>query len=548
MLRFVMAFALGSGVVNGAGDAHAAETRTIALHGGVVPANTEDIRFDRFEVPVIDAVGNVAFVSDLEGADLNGSESAIFVAGESGPRAIVRQRDAIGSAAPGAGFAGFSALNLSPSGHIAFIGAMDGASAGADSGIFRIAPEGDVELVARAGDRIPGSSHDDRYGAFFTGPAINSEGAIAFFPAIDAATGQLSSGLVGTPAGLGSVVSLISQAGDPAPGTEPNTVFLAQGFENPFSSRTVIDGRGRSLVHGFVEGPDSPFVDDSGLWRSTDQGGLELLARVGDSVPGLPETTFLSFAQLPRLNENGDVTFAAFVTGPNTQLFDVCISRALDERLETVACTGQEVIGADIRFGDLSLPNINHRGEVSFQAVLVGSGIDPLNEKGIWVQPVDSDAAPRLAVRAGEEAPGTEADVVFRAFATHVLNGEGQLAFVGAVGGPSVSTANGNVLGIWAEDTAGELHLVARDGDQMEVSPGDIRTIASLGFQSNTGNSDGQPTGFNDAGLLTFRATFTDGTSGIFVSQISAVPEPGAPCAGLMSLLLLVVLRRKLLT
>ncbi len=83
------------------------------------------------------------------------------------------------------------------------------------------------------------------------------------------------------------------------------------------------------------------------------------------------------------------------------------------------------------------------------------------------------------------------------------------------------------------------MQLIARTSDLLELAPGDFRTISFLGFVSGTGNSDGRPSGFNNLGQLAFLASFTDGSSGIFVSNLVAVPEPSAlrsprldsPCA-----------------
>jgi hypothetical protein len=211
-------------------------------------------------------------------------------------------------------------------------------------------------------------------------------------------------------------------------------------------------------------------------------------------------------------------------------LFNVGIWRGFAGDLALVARTNRPAPLADdsgmIRFGDLSLPNINDRGDVSFQAVLTGDTVTPLNELSLWVQPFASDQSLRLVARAGDHAPGTAKEVEFRAFSTHLLNAAGNLAFMAVVGGPDVSVSAGNTQGIWAEDVAGNLRLIARDGGTLAVAPGDVRTITSLSFQSNTGNSDGQPSGFNDEGMLAFRASFADGTSGIFVSSAASVPEP----------------------
>jgi hypothetical protein len=58
-----------------------------------------------------------------------------------------------------------------------------------------------------------------------------------------------------------------------------------------------------------------------------------------------------------------------------------------------------------------------------------------------------------------------------------------------------------NNEGIWATDRNGLLRLIVRKGDPVEVA-------------------------FNDRGQLAFGAGFTDGSSGIFISDLVAIPEP----------------------
>ena len=79
----------------------------------------------------------------------------------------------------------------------------------------------------------------------------------------------------------------------------------------------------------------------------------------------------------------------------------------------------------------------------------------------------------------------------------------------------------------------GNLRLIVRQGDTIDVDDGpgiDLRTIRYLSvFSSNTGNDDGRGSGFNDLGQLAFKATFTDGATGIFVSdRVAVIPEPSS--------------------
>jgi hypothetical protein len=104
------------------------------------------------------------------------------------------------------------------------------------------------------------------------------------------------------------------------------------------------------------------------------------------------------------------------------------------------------------------------------------------------------------------------------------LNDAGQIAFQAKL----TDGTNSFGIGIWATDRAGVLQLIARTGDLLEVAPGDFRTIGGLlfGLYEPTGNSDGRGSGFNNLGQLAFWSSFTDGSSGIFVSNAVAVPEP----------------------
>ena len=63
------------------------------------------------------------------------------------------------------------------------------------------------------------------------------------------------------------------------------------------------------------------------------------------------------------------------------------------------------------------------------------------------------------------------------------------------------------------------------------MSPGDFRIVTDLYFSFSQSN-------LNDRGQVAFDAYFADGTQGIFVSNLVAVPEPstGVLIASLVSL------------
>jgi hypothetical protein len=172
--------------------------------------------------------------------------------------------------------------------------------------------------------------------------------------------------------------------------------------------------------------------------------------------------------------------------------------------------------------GFLGQPVLNDADQIAFKAFVTGNGVDSTNDTGIWLE---RSGSLTLVAREGDQPPGTPDGAVVGSFSglsnRLVLNDAGQVAFT-------------NPNGLWATDRAGELQLIARTGDLLEVAPGDFRTIRLPFFDPSngisTGNSDGRPSFFNNRGQLAFAATFTDGSSGIFVSNRVAIPEPST-CA-----------------
>jgi hypothetical protein len=108
------------------------------------------------------------------------------------------------------------------------------------------------------------------------------------------------------------------------------------------------------------------------------------------------------------------------------------------------------------------------------------------------------------------------------------LNGRGQVAFIAQLSGPGITNAND--FGLWAQDIHGQLHLIVREGNMLDVSDDplnpELRTVIGFSFENRSGNEDGVRSGFNEFGQIAFLASFANGTQGLFVSDLVAVPEP----------------------
>jgi hypothetical protein len=131
-------------------------------------------------------------------------------------------------------------------------------------------------------------------------------------------------------------------------------------------------------------------------------------------------------------------------------------------------------------------------------------------------------------VVAGDPAPGTEPGTVFQTLFEGTATSMGRLFVAGYVSGPEVNASND--VGIWSGSTRESLRLLVREGDTLEVAPGDFRTIAMFGnpataaFISQSGLEDGRQVGINERGEAAFHATFTDGSEGIFVVMPHVLP------------------------
>ncbi len=231
-------------------------------------------------------------------------------------------------------------------------------------------------------------------------------------------------------------------------------------------------------------------TNDSGIWSEGGGSGLVLVARSGNEAPGTPEGVYFHF-----------------------------------------------ISGAT--------PALNNAGQTAFSGGLTGTRVDGSNDRGLWSEGGGSGLA--LVTRSGNQAPGTPEGVHFRFFSgATALNNAGQTAFKGSLTGTEVDGLND--FGIWAENLQGVLTLIARTGDLLNVDDGlgtDFRTISSLSFVGGTGNGDGRSSAFNDMGQLAFRADFTDGSSGMFVSNLVAVPEPTALLLAVAGLLNMSATRRR---
>jgi len=516
--------------------ATAGTLRTVVLSGNAAPGTSSGVNFSglSFSLPVLNAAGQTAFSWRLTGTGVDSrNDRGIWSEGGGAGLALVART---GDPAPGTS-SGVNFRSLSPfpvlngAGQTAFLGLLTAMNSSGRS-IWSAGGGAGLALVARTGDAVPGTSSGVNF-TYFKKPVLNDAGQTAFFGQLYDTNNNSNTGIWSEGGGAG--LALVARTGDPAPGTSSGVNFL---FSNP-PHFPILNGAGQTAFSGFLTGTGVDSSNDRGIWSEGGGAGLALVARAGDAAPGTSSGVNFSDFGHSVLNSAGQTAFSGYLTGTGVDSSNGwgIWSEGGGAGLALVARTGDAAPGTSsgVNFSSFDRPVLNGAGQTAFSGGLTGTGVDSSNDRGIWS--AGGGAGLALVVRAGDPAPGTSSGVNFRSFAkSPVLNSEGQTAFVGGLTGMGVDGSN--EWGIWAEDRLGALTLIARKGDQLDVDDGpgiDLRTITNFHFLSRGGNEDGRPSGFNDLGQLAFFAEFTDGSSGIFVSNLAAIPEPNSLLLGALA-------------
>jgi hypothetical protein len=378
---------------------------------------------------------------------------------------------------------------------------------------------GTPALVFRSGNQAPGTPSGvafSQFNAFDGGFRLNNDGQIAFLGNLTG-TGVDSTNNRGIFSYDAGNLALVARSGDPVHGMP--------GVNFAFLNLPVLNSSSQMAFRSGLAGSGVNSSSDQAIWLGN-AGDLELVVRSGSQAPDLPTgATFSGFDDDLALNDAGLTAFAAFTDGVDPEHVTAGVWSEGSGNLALVARVGTQPPGAPSGTtfdGFHEGVVLNNAGKIAFHANVRGEGIDPSNgAQGIW-----SDVSSSLQVVVFEQmqAPGTPGGTTFRGVGRPLLNDAGQVAFRASLFGTLVDNTNNE--GIWATNRSGELQLILRTGGLLEVAPGDSRTIRFLSLVADSGNSDGRPSGFNNLGQLAFWAEFTDGSQGIFISNLVAVPEP----------------------
>lgn len=508
----------------------ASSYRLIAASGQHAPGTSSTIVFgaDDFGLPSLNEAGEAEFVSYLTGAGTDATNSnGIWVENGGVLQLAIRG----GDPAPGT-LDKFSTstpaidVKLNDSGRIAFFSWLTTSGGGANRGIWS-GNVGNLQLDAQEAVQAPGLAPGDTFVLInsdltYVSFGLNNAGHVAFYSQLAGGdTNGTNDEAIWTD--VSGQVALAARKHDQVPG-----MLSGIYFDGGFGTLAFNDAD-QIGFYGRIAGTGVTSTNNYGVMLRSKLGGITMVARTGDQAPGTASgTLFSNFGTDPDLNNAGQMALTATLSGNGvTGANGASIWEGTVGNLHLVARSGALAPGAFNTFYSFDSPIINASGHVAFTAILTPTqGCQSCSiGSGVW-----SDVSGTLQAVAisGTHAPGLPNGVLFAALEgteNLAFNSVGQIAFVGLLKGTGVDFTND--YGLWATDSSGALHLIARTGDTFEVSPGDFRTISSLGMLGGSGNGDGRASGFNNLGQLAFGLHFTDGSAGAFVSNlVASVPEP----------------------
>jgi hypothetical protein len=482
--------------------------RVIALTGMPAAGAPANVSFETFGSPVINDTGQVAFTATTSLPAASSYSNGIWVASHSGDLRSVAHNGQVVSHLTGRDtLRTFGRPFLNDRGQLAF------RTFGRDGCNQRVCPDGAYmiaieeqpdQMIIVARERwLPPMPRDSAPLDYFYLNDFNNRGEVVYQGILLAASDRFGVWIT-NPALEWRVVG---RQGDHPPSTPPGTIITS--ISNSSLDQFVLPLTDSSVT-AFIGNTDTPSWIGSGL------SDLQVLFARGDSVPGLGVPATFDRLGQPLLSEDGQITFSANF-GEGSAIF----RGNQQSGFHIVARNGDPAIGfpdgtriSSFGFGFM---DVNDKGATVFQALARGAATNGQSVDGIWLN--DSVNGTRLIGGAGMSLPGSNEDETLRSVSGRAfINDLGQVVFRASLSGPNVDESNNE--GIWIQDQHGQLHLVARKG-QVIGGGGDEAMdplmITDLGYGDRS---------FNGIGQLALRLAFSDGTQGIFVSNLTAVPEP----------------------
>ncbi len=315
---------------------------------------------------------------------------------------------------------------------------------------------------------------------------------------------------------------LIWRRGMAAPGTDPGVVFA---WSEPCCA--AFNDLGQFVSRCGLSGPGVTNQNDSGYWVLWSGGG-QLVAREGFQGPQLPPGVNLFGTAFPGSNALGEVVFYATLSGPDVDSENnsaIWAGNALAPSL--VMRTGDPA--PDMMPGIViasayaaGVHPINSRGFVALYARLSGLGVNSGNDFATYLGP---PGGMRLVMREGDSLPQLGAGInAGFGDAIYALNDVGDLVAVSFLTGANVTPENDKVC--WVRRRGGWWAPLLRTGDVIDgrtVLAGSLYEFSPI--KDCTGGSDAVLQRLNDNGEVVASPLFSDASRGVYVLHGSAAVD-----------------------
>jgi hypothetical protein len=518
--------------------------RPVITEGTASPDTT---RIGEITAQTINNSGQVAFSAFYDDPNVPFGAFGPFVAGGNPaqpPRLVARQA----APAPGTGayFGTAGIAGFNHRGEVLFSTALQGGDVDAfyrnSSAIFVGTPTGQ-QLVAREADAAPDGTPGLVYrplssGGPFGGLMFNHAGQAAFVSLLSGPDVNVTNSTALFAGSPGSVRMLVrGNDPSPVPGMNWGGSFTTSVYPR---LSPVMNDSGQVLFRSNLrDAASGDLTTGSGVFLGSARDNMSTVLVDGAPAPDAPAGWRVSTSGTNlAINNAGQVAVGATILGPDGTGV-AALYQGAPGALRTVFRTGDAapqttpgVTFTDLYHGADVVMNAN--GRVAFSVYLEGAdAVGSFHDHALYTgTPGDLD----LIARAGEHAPGTPDNVVFRNLYGVALNAPGQAAFLTELGIADSDQSIGQA--VYGYDPQGGLSLIARAGDQFDLGGGRTGTVRAFAFNAESGGQDGRLVSINDLGQVAFTMGFAEGGAGGAVTEgrglfmASIVPEPSAGLAG----------------
>ncbi len=305
---------------------------------------------------------------------------------------------------------------------------------------------------------------------------------------------------------------VLAKDDDPAPGTDVGIAFRQPGQVAAINRRGQVAFASLTTSRDDISSPQPRFVN--GVWLTSEGEDSQLIALTKAEDPSLRITS--GDIRYIDVNAHGDVAFSQV-----TSVWKHDNTSGLQQVLSYMEPVTLGESTGTLRFQDVYVAD---EGTVSFRATFIDGEDSNVRPTTLWGERDGSIISVAYPGQQLETFDGAELLTVHES----MHNSRGQVVFRGSVAEPD---SDEFFVAILADDLSGRLHSIVRTGELLEVLPGDFRQVDYALVE-----------GINERGQIAIELNFTDGSGGLFVSNLVTVPEAGTPVGILFATLL--VLRR----